>query len=382
MTMPLTPSRLMLARQRRGLTRVALSRASSVSERSLQGYENGTQQPGREIVNKLADTLRFPPSFFSGSDVEEIPTEAISFRALSKVTATQRDAARGAGRIALMLSEWINERFSLPTPDVPHLPSLAPDAAAEVVRARWGLGEGPVGNMIHLLEAHGVRVFSLVNECRSVDAFSFMWNETPVVVLNTGKSGERGRFDAAHELGHLILHSEHRVPHGVEAEQQANAFAASFLMPRAAILGQQLHNATLDRVLVAKKYWRIAAMAMTHRLHELDLLTEWGYRNTCVNLSRRGYRSTEPGGIPRETSQLLDKVVRTMRSEGTTPAHIAADLKITVSELNTHMFGLVPTALAGGASKSPPMESRLRLVSNEEADRPASSMTPAHRPGT
>jgi len=365
MPVTLTPSRLVLARQRRGFSRVALARAAGVSDKSLQGYENGTQQPLPETVQALADTLGFPPAFFFSSDVEDIPTEAISFRALSKVTASQRNAARSAGRIALMLSDWINDRFSLPTADVPHLPTLAPEAAAEVVRARWGLGQGPIGNMIHLLESHGVRVFSLVGECEAVDAFSFAWNKTPVVVLNTGKNGERGRFDAAHELGHLVLHTEHRTSQGPDSEQEANSFAASFLMPRSAVLSQSLYNATLDRVLAAKKYWRVAAMAMTHRLRELDLLTEWGSRTLYVNLSRMGYRSMEPKGIPREISQLLAKVVRAARSEGTTPAHIASDLHITVHELNTHIFGLVPIALEGGAVTSAAPPPRLRLVGGD-----------------
>jgi Zn-dependent peptidase ImmA (M78 family)/transcriptional regulator with XRE-family HTH domain len=364
MAMTLTPSRLVLARQRRGLSRVALARASGVSEKSLQGYENGTHQPSPEAVKAIASTLRFPPTFFYSSDVEEIPVDAISFRALSKATAGQRDAARSAGRIALMVSDWLNERFNLPKADVPHLPTLKPEDAAEVVRARWGLGQTPIGNMIHLLESHGVRVFSLVDECRNVDAFSFVWKTTPMVVLNTVKSGERGRFDAAHELGHLVLHAEHRTPKGVEAEQEANQFAANFLMPRSAVLGQDLYNATLDRVLVAKKYWRVAAMAMTHRLHELGLLTEWGYRNTCVNLSRMGYRSTEPKGIPRESSQLLSKVVRALISEGKKPAHIAADIDITLDELNTHMFELVPTAVDGGSATTARKRPDLRLITD------------------
>jgi Zn-dependent peptidase ImmA (M78 family)/transcriptional regulator with XRE-family HTH domain len=364
-TTTLTPSRLVLARQRRGLSRVALAHATGISERSLQSYENGTQQPLPDSIKGLAATLDFPPEFFFRTDIEEIPTEAISFRALSKVTASQRNAARSAGRIALLLSDWINDRFNLPAPDVPHLPNLQPEAAAEVVRVRWGLGQTPIGNLIHLLEAHGVRVFSLVGECQAVDAFSFAWNGTPVVVLNTSKTGERGRFDAAHELGHLVLHSEHRTPHGLEAEQEANAFAAAFLMPRSAVLGQNLHNATLDRILTAKKHWRVAAMAMTHRLRELELLTEWSARNIYVALSRMGYRSTEPRGIPRETSQLLAKVVRTVRSEGTTPAHIAADLAITTQELNTHIFGLIPTAVEGGAATTTRRTPPLRLVSHD-----------------
>jgi Zn-dependent peptidase ImmA (M78 family) len=222
------------------------------------------------------------------------------------------------------------------------------------VRARWGLGVAPLGNLVRLLEAHGVRVYSLAAECAAADAFSFVWQQTPYVLLNTAKSGERGRFDAAHELGHLVLHSEHRIPHGPDAEHDANRFAAAFLMPRASVLAHRLTGAGIDRILAAKATWRVAAMALTHRLHELGLLTDWGYRSVCVDLSRRGYRSSEPDGIPRETSPLLHSLFQTLRTEGISPARIADDLQITVAELNRHVFGLVPTAVNGGAVPAPP----------------------------
>jgi Zn-dependent peptidase ImmA (M78 family) len=296
--------------------------------------------------------------------VDEIPVDAISFRALSKLTAGQRDSARSAARIALMLAEWIEERFHLPEAEVPSLLRLDPETAAEVVRARWGLGVAPLGHLVRLLEAHGVRVFSLAAECSDVDAFSFVWQGCPYVLLNTGKTGERGRFDAAHELGHLVLHSEHRVPHGPEAEQEANRFAAAFLMPRASVLAQGLAGATSDRILATKQIWQVSAMALTHRLHELDLLTEWGYRTACVDLSRRGYRTAEPGGMARETSPLLDTVFTSLRAGGTTPIQIAGDLHITTAELNRHVFGLVPTALAGTTVATPPRRPKLTLISN------------------
>jgi Zn-dependent peptidase ImmA (M78 family) len=224
------------------------------------------------------------------------------------------------------------------------------------------LGVAPLGHLLRLLEAHGVRVFSLAAECAEVDAFSFVWRGSPYVLLNTGKTGERGRFDAAHELGHLVLHSEHRVPHGPDAEQEANRFAAALLMPRASVLAHGLAGATSDRILESKQVWQVSAMALTHRLHELDLLTDWGYRTACVDLSRRGFRNAEPGGIARETSPLLDTVFTTLRAEGITPAQVAGDLRITTAELNRHVFGLVPTALAGTAAATPPRRPRLTLV--------------------
>lgn len=360
----LTPSRLTLARKRRGLTLVQLAAATGVSARSLSGYENDHQEPSPDVMRRLAAALDMPVGFLQASDVDEIPVDAVSFRALSKLTAGQRDTARSAARIALLLAEWVEQRFQLPAPDVPSLPTLDPETAAEVVRARWGLGVAPLGNLVRLLEAHGVRVFSLAADCAAVDAFSFVWRQTPYALLNTTKSGERGRFDAAHELGHLVLHSEHRVPHGPGAEQEANRFAAAFLMPRASVLAQGLAGASIDRILAAKQIWRVAAMALTHRLHELDLLTDWGYRTACIDLSRRGYRTGEPGGIPRETSPLLATVLQSLRADGTSPADIARNLHLTTAELNRHVFGLVPTAIEGGAAPTPPRRPKLTLVSS------------------
>jgi Zn-dependent peptidase ImmA (M78 family)/DNA-binding XRE family transcriptional regulator len=361
----LTPSRLALARKRRGLTLVQLAAAVQVSARSLSGYENGTQEPSPPTLRRLAAALEVPAGFLTAGDVDEIPLDAISFRALSKLTAGQRDTARGAARIALMLAEWIEARFHLPEAGVPSLPRLDPETAAEVVRARWGLGAAPLGHLVRLLEAHGVRVFSLAAECAEVDAFSFAWRGHPYVLLNTGKTGERGRFDAAHELGHLVLHSEHRVPHGPDAEQEANRFAAAFLMPRASVVAHGLSGASSDHVLEAKQVWQVSAMALTHRLHELGLLTDWGYRTACVDLSRRGYRTSEPGGIARETSPLLDTVFKSLRAEGITPAQAARDLQITSAELNRHVFGLVPTAVEGTVAPTPPKRPKLTVVSDQ-----------------
>jgi Zn-dependent peptidase ImmA (M78 family) len=91
--------------------------------------------------------------------------------------------------------------------------------------------------MIHLLESKGIRVYFIAEDYKNVDAFS-VWDEnTPLILLNTFKSSERSRFDAAHELGHLVLH-KHGVPRSKKAEQDANSFAAEFLMPRTNILAQ------------------------------------------------------------------------------------------------------------------------------------------------
>jgi Zn-dependent peptidase ImmA (M78 family)/DNA-binding XRE family transcriptional regulator len=343
----LTPSRLEIARKRRGLTLTRLAELTGLSTRSISLYENGHQEPSEETLLHLADVLDVAPEFLGAPDVDQIPQDAVSFRALSKMTARQRDQALSAGRIALLINDWIDARFHLPAADIPSLTGHDPESAAEMVRARWGLGVRPIANVLHLLEAHGIRIYSLTAETNELDAYSLYWDAQPVIFLSTGKSGERGRFDAAHELGHLVLHGEHLVPNRPAAEVEANRFAAAFLMPRSSVLAQGLRDATADQILQAKRIWKVAAMALTHRLHELDLLTEWGYRTACVQLSRWGCRRSEPNGIPRESSQLLAKVFRAVRDGGETPATIADAIGITADELHAHVFGLTLVAVTG-----------------------------------
>lgn len=344
----LTPSRLIIARKRRGLTLTQLSALTGLSTHSISVYENGHCEPSDETLRLLADALEVSPDFLGAADLDEIPPDAASFRALSKMTARQRDRALAAGRVALLINDWIEARFRLPGADIPSLTGEDPETAAEITRARWGLGERPVGNVLHLLEAHGVRIYSLTAENDELDAFSLYWCGQPFIFLSTGKTGERGRFDAAHELGHLVLHGEHQVPsERPAAEMEANRFAAAFLMPRASVLAAGLANASVEQILRAKQGWNVAAMALTHRLHELDLLTDWGYRTACVQLSRLGYRRAEPRGIQRESSQLLGKVFRSVRADGLTPAKIAAEIGIEPGELRGHVFGLTLTAVGG-----------------------------------
>nr|WP_264674630.1 ImmA/IrrE family metallo-endopeptidase [Nocardioides lijunqiniae] len=266
------------------------------------------------------------------------------------MTARTRDRGLSSGRLAILIDEWIDQRFNRPAPDVPTLTGRSPETAAQELRARWGLGEAPIGNLVHLLEAHGVRIYSLTDDNKDLDAYCLKWHNQPFIFLSQTKSAERSRFNAAHELGHLVLHAEDQAPHGQDAEQEANQFAAAFLMPRAGVLAQGLSNASVTRILVAKKRWNVAAMAMAHRANELGLMTEWAYRSLCVDLSRRGYRRSEPHGIPHESSQLLTKVLQQLRADRRGLATIAEDLGLEVKEVQDYMLGLTPTAVDGGGS--------------------------------
>lgn len=362
------PSRLTLARKRRGLTMTKLAAAIDVEPRSISAYEKGEFSPDTEPLTRLAKALRFPEPFFFGDDLDEPTPDIASFRALSKMTAGQRDTALGAGAIALMLNDWIEARFELPVPALPDLSHEGgPEAAAEALRDSWGMGELPIKNVLHLLESKGVRVFSLSIDAAEVDAFSMWRQSTPFVFLNTKKSAEHSRFDAAHELGHLVLH-RHGSPQGREAEQEANAFASAFLMPRATVLANAPRLATVDHLARLKKHWIVSVAALAYRLHTVGVLSDWHYQSIYVELSSRGYRKKEPNEAPRETSQLLPKVFAALREESVSKGDIASELNVPSDELEQLMFGLTLTGLStnGGNSISSRKPPQLRVVSSRE----------------
>ncbi|MFJ4870553.1 helix-turn-helix domain-containing protein [Streptomyces sp. NPDC088757] len=337
-----TPSRITLARKRRGMTLADLSEDARVSLQSLSNYETGRTAPRRATVGRIAEALDFPEAFFEGPDLDELPTDGISWRARSKTSARALDAARAAGTLGALLYDWIDRRFRLPATDVPSFTKPDPETTAGMVRTRWGLGVAPAPNMVHLLEAHGVRVFSLAPDYAEVDAFAVWRDGTPFVFLNTMKTVERGRFDAAHELGHLVMHGSDRECSGPEAERQANDFASAFLMPASSVLGHMPRGAHVDQIIKAKSIWKVSAMALTYRMHDLGLLTDWQYRSVCTELSKRGYRTDEPRGMKkRETSQILTKVFQALWAKGVRPTTVAAELGLTAEEMNKMLFGVV-----------------------------------------
>ena len=326
-----------------------LASVVGVTPKAVSDYEKGEYPPSADALARIAKATRFPVGFFSGVDLHEPTSDTASFRSMSRMTAGQRDAVLGAGALAFMLNDWVKSRFELPVPNLPDLRDEDPEVAAAVLRQHWSLGERPIKNMVHLLEAKGVRVYSLAENSTEVDAFALWHSKTPFVFLNTLKSAEHGRFDAAHELGHLVLH-RHSGPQVPNAEKQANAFASAFLMPRASVLASAPRMATLRNLIQLKKQWIVSVAALAYRLHTLGLVTDWHYRTLCIEMGQNGYRRKEPEGAQRERSQVLATVFAALREEGVSKTAVADQLQIEVDELDKLVFGLMIMSLSGGAA--------------------------------
>jgi Zn-dependent peptidase ImmA (M78 family) len=249
--------------------------------------------------------------------------------------------------MTMEFADWLHEKYSIPNPTIAGFNGADPETTAEILRAGWHLGDRPITNLLHALEANGVRVFSITADTREVDAFSFWRDGIPYIFLSTSKTAERQRFDLAHELGHLVMHAEFdAVPQGREREAEANSFASALLMPADGVMSQGMRGASVPRILQCKTYWKVSAMALANRLHQLRLLSDWQYRSTCIELAQAGYRTSEPdSSLVPETSQILRKVFFGTKSSRVTQ-EVLRDLNLTRNELQSHMEGLVPFSIA------------------------------------
>lgn len=364
------PKRLELARKRRKLTGKALAERAGLTDVTISRLGTASNEPSIDTVKKLADALSYPIEFFYDGEYETIPVETVSFRSMKKMTAKFRDAAISGGEIGLILCDWADKEFNLPTPDLLDLSKETdPEIAATLLRQHWGLGHRPINNMIKLLESKGVKIISLAEDTEVVDACSFWKGEQPIVILNTFKTAEHSRFDAAHELGHLILHKHGEYSNKIMAlhvdpdnnelnykqvmntnkklkverdiEREADRFASSFLMPRADILANMPRFITVQNIIEAKLRWKVSAMALAYRLRNLSRISDWQYRSIIIELAKKGYKKSEPIGIEKETSALWSQIFTYLWSIKKTKKDVAAQLNIPLDEVDTLVCGLL-----------------------------------------
>lgn len=332
----MNPNRLELARKRRRYSGKILAERAQIAPVTLSRIVNGLQSPDESTINALAAALDYPREFFDLGDVDEIDADAASFRSMKAMLARERDAALSAASLAFEVCDWVKARFNLPEPDILNL-GHERDAmtAARMLRQHWAIGEKPIGHMIRLLETKGVRVFSLSEDTKNVDAFSCWRNDEPYIFLNTFKSAERSRFDAAHELGHLVLHKHGGPRQSRNVEAEANAFASAFLMPSADVIATVPFVTNVEHLVQAKRRWGVAAVALAYRLHKLNRITEWQF----IQLNRR-YRTVEPNSMEHERSSIWVMVLREVWKDGISRGQIADQLALPRDELERLLFGL------------------------------------------
>ena len=358
-------ARLTMARHLAGLRKSDLATRIDKSATAVAAWESGAKRPTAATVAELALALSVDPGFFAvrPDDVAEVSTTP-HFRSLRSTSQLARDQAFAYGQLAVDIAASLERHVEFPDPEVPTLPVAVddrrtdhPEEAARMVREQWGLGAGPIGHLIRLVETHGILVVFSPSQTASVDAYSFANQLRPVVVLNpTKRDYYRQRFDVAHELGHLVMHADAE-PGSRTVEEQAHRFASELLMPAAEIrdsLPATMGGNVWANLSKLKEQWGVSMQALLFRARKLGKLGDVSYRNAMTTISIRGWRRDEPGLVEAiEQPSLLARAVELLDHEG-----IEEDVLIGQCRVPPTLFRAV-TARLPVATAAPSVDDRV-----------------------
>ena len=327
--------RLRLARENLGVTQRGLADAMAgrVTPAALSQFEKGDAKPSPGTLVELAAATGLPVGFFARDPaVGDVVSVEGFFRSLRSTGVRQRRQHRAQAELVRLMAMALERYVKLPQMDVPRIP-LQPEssqaeaeAAAAQVRAEWNLPEGPVTHIIRCIERRGIVVCRMLLQSGNVDAFSVPFADRPVVVLGRDKDlADRSRWDCSHELGHLVMHQPDP-QRSRYLEDQANWFAAEFLLPGREITGQLPATADWDALADLKITWGVSMAALLRRARTLGVMPEGAYVQALKTMSTRGWNRREPVRLPRaETPVMLARAIELLNESGTTVGRLAGE---------------------------------------------------------
>lgn len=336
--------RIRRARILRGMSLQDLANAiGDITKQALSKYEAGRDMPGSARILQLSEALGLKPEYFFRPNT--VTLGHLEFRKQTKLTKTNQGSIEEQAREHLeryIALEGCFEADALaPSFDQSHaFPVHSPEEvelAAEKLREEWSIGLDAIQNLTELLEDHGIKVI----EIEAPDPFDGLSAQVEgsdhiVVMVNRAKPGERQRFTAAHELGHLVMKLPHDLPEK-ECENWCHRFAGAFLFPQHKVheeFGLARGHVHVQELLLAKRAYGISMQATLRRLLTLNIISEATYRFMMMRFGQWGYRRKEPGELVREEPIRFQWLVYRGLAEGLfTPAKAAEFLQISLSEL-------------------------------------------------
>lgn len=298
-------SRLRDLRQLRGMTQKDFAEQLQIPQPFLSAVERG-RKPADSTAMKACYVFGVSPKFFTAPPVE-YGSGSLNFRT-KKIPAYVQDAAR------VTFAELERNAFAhystIPPIDLAYpnledrstaLPIEQIEEIAQQTRRTLNLpSDGPVPNVTRALERAGIPVITLENtlvDLSSIDGLSSptLTAEGRGAIATTEKTdGGRVRFTRAHELGHLVMHTQIRPGSEKVREAEANLFAGAFLMPKTDAEKHLSPHLTLEGYAQVKAKYAVSIQALIRRAKELKIITPERYRSLSIQLSSRGWRTNEP----------------------------------------------------------------------------------------
>jgi Zn-dependent peptidase ImmA (M78 family)/transcriptional regulator with XRE-family HTH domain len=325
------PEMLILARESRQHTQSELARMLGIKQGTLSKIESGMIPISESIFSEVCKLLRYPHGFFFQSEkVYGFGSTVFYHRkrqGLPIAQLRQLHAEMNIRRFAvkkLLRSARVESSVGFQRYDPDEYRGRV-ELIARAIRSAWQLPAGPIRNLTETIENAGGIVIRHDFGTRKADAIS-EWIDPapPIFFVNAHQdiTGDRLRFSMAHELGHLIMH-RYPVP---DMEEQADRFAAEFLLPEKEI-AHQLTRLTLPKLAALKQYWKVSMGSLIEQAYRLGNISKSQRSRLIIQLrsDTRSYREPIDTDIPIEKPSLLNELIH---------AHLS-DLGYTVEQVSS-----------------------------------------------
>lgn len=307
--------KLRAVRELNGESRKQLADELGITEQAVWQFESGEQVPRIEILTQLRAKMDLTPQFlFTPLNLQSVVDQTrVAYRAKNH---DSRKLARMETRYLDFADGLVNyfEKF-LTTPDtafaqIQHesitmqttpLDDAQINRVAAFVRERLQVQYD--GDLMSILEHAGVYITEK-SLGADIDAYSTQTADgrSWIVMATEKKSAVRRNFDLAHELGHLVLHTQIDFEALSSAdykiiEKQAHQFAADFLLPEAEFRQDYAlisRHSNPDSYIALKQKYQVSIVAMAMRAYSLGMMSYQEYRYFFGRLNKLGYKNQEP----------------------------------------------------------------------------------------
>lgn len=304
--------RLRQARLYKGLSINDLAELLGVSKQAISQYETSNVTPDFDKMRIITNELNFPSSYFFQEDSFDVNAKTTYFRALLSANKNARLQQVVKVKHLAMIYEILSNYLEFPQLNIPDVSEFINnneidyEAMSQKIREYWEIGQKPIEDFPYLLEKNGIIVASYPVSQDNIDAYSqkinVEGNDKFIIVLSDDKnSAVRSNFDAAHELGHILLHDwnldleELSREDFKKQEKQANNFAAAFLLPKEAFLKDvSLYPKDLKYYIELKRKWKVSISAMLIRANKLGVINDNQYQYLMKQMTFNKWRQNEP----------------------------------------------------------------------------------------
>jgi len=300
--------RLQTLRALNGLTQKEFAAILGVGQAQYSQIEKGLRAltPAHKVSAQLhfnldSDYFDAPALTYTATSLN-YRRQKLSVRHLNMATATfglTEQAVRSPGQsnpLDVLATTPVASRRSLATvekfaAESRELIGIKPDAV--------------INNVTRCLDRIGIIVTGLTNPLlpmERIDGISTpIRSQAPfVTALNYDVPGDRLRFSAAHELGHIMMHTIGHDGSLADREAEADMFASAFLLPREPMMDLIAPDFTLESYARLKAKWGVSIQALVRRARDLGIIGYNRYRSLMIQISSRGWRKNEPVHIPVE----------------------------------------------------------------------------------